>query len=251
MDTPSNSAPAALADLIAAGLVSHEMIGDPARLGGEAAALKALCGLVAGPVWRIEPFHYAFRAGARRPGGAAAAALEAALAAALGPEAAWVNPTEPAAAAAPEAALLLLRGRGRGGARGGGAGGARGVLNAGFAAAAARLAAGAEGGALAERLAAIEARQAAILAALDGRDGAPAPRLAEALRPGARAAGGAGAAAARPRGLVAGRLAELAAMAGDPGRLPGDARADPGRVPRRARAPRRDAEPRPRVPQFS
>ena len=56
MDTASpDSAPAALADLIAAGLVSHEMIGDPARLGGEAAALRALCGLVAGPVWRIEP----------------------------------------------------------------------------------------------------------------------------------------------------------------------------------------------------
>ena len=66
MDTPSSdSAPAALADLAAAGLVSHEMIGDPGRLAGEAEALRVLCGLVAGPVWRIEPFHYAFRA---RPG---------------------------------------------------------------------------------------------------------------------------------------------------------------------------------------
>ena len=67
LDIPSpESAPAALADLIAAGLVSHEMIGDPGRLGGEAEALRTLCGLVSGSVWRIEPFHYAFR-GARVP----------------------------------------------------------------------------------------------------------------------------------------------------------------------------------------
>ena len=68
--TRSDSAPAVLADLIAAGLVSHEMIGDPARLGGEAEALRLLCGLVAGPVWRIEPFHYAFRAAPGDLGGA-------------------------------------------------------------------------------------------------------------------------------------------------------------------------------------
>ena len=75
-----------LAELIAAGLVSHEMIADPARLGGEAEALRLLCGLVAGPVWRIEPWHYAFRAD---PGGAPAARaaeLEAALQAELGAE---------------------------------------------------------------------------------------------------------------------------------------------------------------------
>ena len=65
MDSQSpDSAPTALADLVAAGLVSHEMIGDPARLGPEAEVLRVLCGLVAGPIWRIEPFHYAFRAGA-------------------------------------------------------------------------------------------------------------------------------------------------------------------------------------------
>ena len=95
------SAPTALADLIAAGLVSHEMIGDPARLGAEAEALRLLCGLVAGPVWRIEPFHYAFRAGPDDLGGvlersrrAWAAALEAALQAELGADAVWVSATD-------------------------------------------------------------------------------------------------------------------------------------------------------------
>ena len=67
MDTQSPpsvppSVPPALADLIAAGLVSHEMIGDPALLGPEAAALRVLCAQVGGPVWRLDPFHYAFRA---------------------------------------------------------------------------------------------------------------------------------------------------------------------------------------------
>ena len=116
------SAPAALADLIAAGLVSHEMIGDPARLGREAEALRVLCGLVAGPIWRIEPFHYAFRAaggdlsaalGLREPEDRAAA-LEAALQAELGPEAVWVNatdllPEDPGAARLFDQPLLLLR----------------------------------------------------------------------------------------------------------------------------------------------
>ena len=37
-----DTAPAALTDLIAAGLVSHEVIGDPARLGAEAETLRAL-----------------------------------------------------------------------------------------------------------------------------------------------------------------------------------------------------------------
>ena len=111
MDIPSpDSAPAALADLIAAGLVSHEMIGDPGRLGGEAEALRTLCGLVAGPVWRIEPFHYAFRVAPGDLGGACdalggearAAALEAALQGALGADAAWVNAADlvPGAASA-------------------------------------------------------------------------------------------------------------------------------------------------------
>lgn len=82
--------PAALRDLIAARLVSHEAIGDPARLGAEAAALRALCGLVAGPVYRLEPFHYAFML---RPGDPDGAALDAGLADALGAEALWVGET--------------------------------------------------------------------------------------------------------------------------------------------------------------
>ena len=74
----ADTAPAALNDLIAAGLVSHEVIGDPARLGAEAETLRTLCGLVTGPVWRVGAFHYAFRAqpedlggtaGGDRPGG--------------------------------------------------------------------------------------------------------------------------------------------------------------------------------------
>ena len=69
-ETDAGAGPAALADLVAAGLVSHEMIGDPARLGGEAAALRLLCAHVSGSIWRIEPYHYAFRLEARRrPGG--------------------------------------------------------------------------------------------------------------------------------------------------------------------------------------
>ena len=97
--TQSDS-PAALADLVAAGLVSHEAIGDPARL-AETEALRALCGLIAGPIWRIEPHHYAFRAAAGDLGGRLgerppedwAATLEAALQAALG-DAVWVNATD-------------------------------------------------------------------------------------------------------------------------------------------------------------
>ena len=123
-----DSAPAALRDLIAARLVTHEVIGDPARLGPEPAALRALCGLVAGPVYRLEPFHYAFAARDADLGGALAgrdpaertAALGAALAAALGPEAVWLGATDllpeaapdagsAAADALPEAALLVLR----------------------------------------------------------------------------------------------------------------------------------------------
>ena len=122
-DAAGESAPA-LRDLIAARLVTHEVIGDPARLGPEPAALRALCGLVAGPVYRLEPFHYAFAARDGDLGGALAgrdpaertAALAAALAAALGPEAVWLGAAdlapEPAAAAPdalPEAALLVLR----------------------------------------------------------------------------------------------------------------------------------------------
>ena len=171
------SAPTALADLTAAGLVSHEMIGDPARLGPEAEVLRVLCGLVAGPIWRIEPFHYAFRAEGEAPAEARAATLEAALQAELGPEAVWVTATDLLPEDAPEDArlfdqpLLLLRAQASavGDALEAAGSGLQAVINAGFAAATARLVAGADaGGPLAARLSAIESRQEAILAALAG-----------------------------------------------------------------------------------
>ena len=194
MDIPSpDSAPAALADLIAAGLVSHEMIGDPGRLAGEAEALRTLCGLVSGSVWRIEPFHYAFRMEPGDLGGACdgtgvdaqATALEGALQAALGADAVWVNAADlvPTAHVAghvagrtagagplPDAPLLLLHAgdEARRATLEVAGPDAQAVIGARFALAAARAAAGlGEEGRLAERLAAIETRQAAILAALE------------------------------------------------------------------------------------
>ena len=203
MDISPNSAPAALADLIAAGLVSHEAIGDPDRLGGETETLRALCALVSGPVWRLEPFHYAFRAAAGDLGGTLgdrdpedwAAALETALQADLGEGAAWITPTDlVGAATALDRPLLLLRAHAEA-VTGGLAAAApelQAVIGARFAAAAARLAAGeaeasfaamATTGPLAERLAAIEARQAEILAALEPRAalGGTLARLSETL----------------------------------------------------------------------
>jgi hypothetical protein len=181
VDIPSSSAPTALADLIAAGLVSHEMIGDPDRLGSEAEALRVLCGLIAGPIWRIEPFHYAFRADPLAAGTEAAearaAALEAALQAELGSDAAWVNATEPLpedAAALLEQPLLMLRAQGGATAEALTAAGPelQAVINARVAVETARLAASVEPGApLAARLVAIETRQAEILAALAARSG--------------------------------------------------------------------------------
>ena len=177
MDTEAPDAPAALADLIAAGLVSHEMIGDPARLGGEAAALAALCRLIAGPVWRVGPYHYAFRAGPDDLQGALgplgpgerAEALATALAATLGPDAAWLAPLEaPAGGIAPEAPLVLLRAQAAAveAALAPAEPGIHAIINARFAADCARLAAGAEPGtALDARLAALEAGQAEIRAA--------------------------------------------------------------------------------------
>lgn len=248
MDIPSpDSAPAALADLIAAGLVSHEMIGDPSRLAGEAETLRILCGLVSGSVWRIEPFHYAFRVGPGDLGGACdgagvdaqASALEGALQAALGVDAVWVNATDlvptalrtPYAAPGadspgssgplPDAPLLLLH-----------AGDAarravlevagpeaQAVIGARFAVAAARLAAGlGEEGGLAGRLAAIETRQAAILAALEAEaaraererseQGAALDRLAGAIT---ALAAGIDAAAARSESVAASMVASVAA----------------------------------------
>ncbi|HVH01700.1 MAG TPA: hypothetical protein VM891_01875, partial [Amaricoccus sp.] len=213
MDIPSpDSAPAALADLIAAGLVSHEMIGDPGRLGGEAEALRSLCALVAGPVWRLEPFHYAFRIAQGDLGGACddagadgrATALEAALQGALGGDAVWVNAADLVPAAAgpgagsvsgsaagplPDAPLLLLRARAEATREALAVveGEVQAVIGARFAVAAARLAA--EGAATAVTEARAEARAEAHAEALVDAGGLAA-RLAalEAARAGQEAA---------------------------------------------------------------
>ena len=47
----SDTAPTALTDLIAAGLVSHEVIGDPARLGAEAETLAVTDLTASGEGW--------------------------------------------------------------------------------------------------------------------------------------------------------------------------------------------------------
>jgi hypothetical protein len=125
-----DAVPPALDDLIAARLVSHEMIGDPRRLPGEAETLRVLCAAVGGAIYRLAPYHYAFRAGPDDLGGTLrardpaewAAAIEAALSETLGAEAAWVSATdllaEPEAAGAgapaalPPAPVLFLRAHG-------------------------------------------------------------------------------------------------------------------------------------------
>lgn len=170
---------AALRELITAGLVTHEAIGDPARLAGEAATLRAICSLVAGPVYRLEPFHYAFAVRAEDLGGmlarlaasARTTALQAALAVALGPEAIWIGATDllpddtetmPDAAetAVPDAPVMLLRAHaGAVTAALVAAGpGVQAVIDARYAVECARLTAGAETStALGPRLGAIEA----------------------------------------------------------------------------------------------
>lgn len=95
-------APLALADLVAAGQVTHEMICDPAALGAEAPALNRLCALIGGEIYRIGPFHYAFRAQSEDMDGALGlipfddwtGMIEAALRAELGVEAVWLYPTD-------------------------------------------------------------------------------------------------------------------------------------------------------------
>jgi hypothetical protein len=208
------------------------MIGDPAKLGGEAATLKALCALVAGPVWRIDPFHYAFRAGAEDLGGRLrdlapgewTGALEAALQGALGADAVWLNPTDllPEAGGALAQPLLVLRAHAAAVSEGLAAAGPelQAVVNARFAVECARLAASAEAGsALAARLAAIEVRQAEILEKLAAGPDESLARLTEALavvlqRLDAQAAVLHGHIARED--MVAGRLTELAALAGTP-----------------------------------
>jgi hypothetical protein len=230
------TAPAALADLIAAGLVSHEMIGDPARLGSEPEALRRLCALVAGPVWRIEPFHYAFRPGPADLSGALgdlaradwAGRIEAALQQTLGAEAVWISATDlvPASAAAAtlDQPLLVLNAQAEAvtGALAAASSELQAVIGARFAAATARLVAGETGG-LAARLAAIEARQAEILAALEAQAAVlaaapvadPVAGLAAATEALAAIALRLDAQAGREE-RVAGRLAELATVAGMP-----------------------------------
>ncbi|HRO12022.1 MAG TPA: hypothetical protein PK452_10855 [Amaricoccus sp.] len=238
MDTQSlpSTPPAAdqpvLAELVAAGLVSHEMIGDPARLGSEAEALKALCTEIGGPVWRLDAFHYAFRARPEDLGGTLAAipaadwtaAIETALRNALGgepgAEAVWISATDLLPdAALPEAPLLLLRAEGEAVAAGLAAAGpgTQAVIHARFAVEAARLAAGAEpGSALARRLAVIETRQEEILEMLVERaeEAATLGRLAATLagiveRLDAQGAALAGLAA--ETGALSSRVAALAA----------------------------------------
>jgi hypothetical protein len=259
----SPDSPTALADLIAAGLVSHEVIGDPARL-AEPEALKALCGLVAGPIWRIEPFHYAFRAGPGDLGGGLggrppedwAAALEAALQAALGGDI-WVNATDlvEAPPAALDQPLLLLRAHGAAvaGALEPAGPGLQAVINARFAAATARLAADDAAGPLAERLEGLEAGQAGILAAIEARAelGSALAKLTETLavvlqRLDAQA--DVMHAHIAREDMVAGRLAELAALAAGPAAFQETLGVTLAEF--LARLERREAEPA-RVPQFS
>lgn len=266
------SAPAALADLIAARLVSHEMIGDPARLGSEAAALRVLCGLIAGPVWRIEPFHYAFRAGPgdfgdlggaleAEPPEARAAALEAALQGALGADAVWVSATDLAEedAGPLEQPLVVLRAQAEAlaDALAVAAPGLQAVVNAKVAVETARLTAdsitGVPGGALAARLEAIEARQAEIAAALAAQAEATAAlsllgaTLETVLRRLDAQADVLHAHIAR-EDIVAGRLAELAALAGAPSAFQETVGVTVAEVLARLEA---QAEMPARVPQFS
>jgi hypothetical protein len=186
VDTP---APAALSDLIAAGLVSHEMIGDPAKLGGEAGCLRALCALINGPVYRIEAYHYAFRAGRGDLDGRLATlapgewteAIETALCASLGEDAVWLNATDllPEADAALALPILLLRAQDAAisGALEGAGPEFQAVVNARYAAECARLtmdrvASDGAGEGLASRLVTIEDRQREILEGLATRDAA-------------------------------------------------------------------------------
>lgn len=238
----AEAAPAALADLVAAGLVSHEVIGDPVRLGGEAETLRALCRHVPGTVWRIEPYHYAFRlaAAAGEAPDALAAALESRLGAELGAEAVWVSATDLLAGDLAgeeggtdlDAPLLLLRASAEAVAEGLSFAGpeVQAIVSAGFATRAARIAAdrmeagaaGARGEAEAEvarRLAAIEAGLAAEAEARAQAAAAEA-RLSELLakvlrRLDAQADVLHGHIAREDR--VAERLGEIAALAAAPG----------------------------------
>jgi len=238
--SPPASAAPALADLVAAGLVSHEMIGDPALLGSEAGTLRALCGGIAGPVWRLDPFHYAFRAGPEDLGGSLAgtdpagwaAAIAAALRAALGPdlaaEAVWISAADLGAAAEPlpEAPVLLLRAQDAAVEEGLAAAGpgTQAVISARFAVEAARAAgqllAGDEpGSALARRLMAIETRQEEMLEMLADRAAEPPGEMGTLAALG-RLGGTLQAALQAVAGRLDAQAATLAALAAETGSLP-------------------------------
>lgn len=178
----SDAAPALLADLIAAGLVSHEMIGNPEKLGSESAALRALCDLVSSSVYRVDAWHYAFRAGPGDLGGQLenlapgewATALGAALSDRLGRDAVWLNATGilPESDTALTRPLLFLRAHetALNGALATADPGLQAVIDARYAVECARLTADTDAaGPLGARLAAIEERQEEILARLGAR----------------------------------------------------------------------------------
>jgi hypothetical protein len=215
------------------------MLGDPARLGAEAATLAALCAEIGGQIWRLGPFHYAFRARPEDLCGRLAAidpadwagAIETRLGEALGAAGAVrIGAAARGAgegASLPEAPLLLLRAQGAAVDAGLAAAdpGTRAVVHARFAVEAARLAAGllagdasedGPGSGLARRLAMIETRQEEMLEMLVERaeEAATLGRLAAMLsaaldRLDAQGATLAGLAA--ETGLLAGRVAALAA----------------------------------------
>lgn len=179
MDTRApDSASAVLADLVAAGLVSHEMVVDADKISDEAVALRGLCALVSGSVYRVDAWHYAFPVTAadmdgrlgELPPGDWTDALQVALTETLGQDAVWLNATD----ILPDSAEILSRPlaflRAHDGAVNGALSGAgsdlQAIVNARYATECAHLTAGAGGG-LAERLDTIEATQAEILARLD------------------------------------------------------------------------------------
>jgi hypothetical protein len=174
------------------------MVGDPARLDGEAACLRALCALVGGSVYRLDPFHYAFNANAGGQGGtlgdiesdARTDSLETALSDALGRDAVWIKALpgmtqdqagRDAGFDAPVLHLKALEDAVAGIAPP--EAGLQAVISARFAVETARLAAGeAPGSALDARLAAIEDRLERITGVLE-RPAAPVadPALARTL----------------------------------------------------------------------
>ena len=167
MDTQSPDAAPVLADLIAAGprQPRDDRRSRPARPRGRGAARALRPGRRAGLAHRPVPLRLPRRRRAISAAGSRGsrpadwtAALEAALQAALGADAVWLNATDllPGAGAALDQPLLLLRAHGAAVAAGleAAAPGLQAVINARFAADCARLAAGAEpGGALDARLA--------------------------------------------------------------------------------------------------